>query len=292
MPITTVAILSPGDMGHAVGRSLGEHGIDVITCLRGRSDRTRDLASKAGIRDVPTLEDMVAAADLVLSILVPADAVEVARQVAEAMRTTGEDTALADCNAVSPQNAAVMEANITAAGGRFVDASIIGGPPTAGYAPNVYVSGAHAGIMSELDGMGINVVHLGDQIGRASGIKMCYGALTKGTFALHAALLTAAEAMGLSAELGAELRHSQDDAYRRMQAQLPRLPAKAFRWIGEMDEIASTFDHLGVTPYFHQGAAEMYRLMSETPFARETAETVDQDRDLEQTIAAMVRLLT
>ena len=145
--------------------------------------------------------------------------------------------------------------------------------------------------MSELDGKGIDVRPIGDAVGRASGIKMCYAALTKGTYALQVALLTAAEAMGLSEELRAELMYSQPEAYKSMEGQLPGLPAKAFRWIGEMEEIAATFDHVGVTPYFHQGAADVFRLLSETPFAQETPETVDRSRTLAQTMSVVARSL-
>ena len=86
MGLETIAILSPGDMGHGVGKALVEHGYDVITCLTGRSQRTRDLAAAGGFRDVPSLEEMTLQADLIMSILVPAEAVGVARLVADAMR--------------------------------------------------------------------------------------------------------------------------------------------------------------------------------------------------------------
>ena len=291
MPIKTIAILSPGDMGHAVGRALGEHGHDVITCLSGRSERTRTLAQQGNIRDVPSMQDLVREADLVMSILVPAEAVNVARAVSDAIRDAEADTYFADCNATSPQTAETMDAIVTRAGGRFIDGSIIGGPPGRGAPPRLYVSGPDAHVMSELDGKGIVVRPIGDAIGRASGIKMCYAAMTKGTSALHVALLTAAEALGLSEELAAELSSSQPQAYQRMETQLPSLPANAFRWIGEMEEIAATFDHVGVTPGFHQGAAEVFRLLSQTPFAKEAPETVDRDRTLAETIAAAAQLL-
>ena len=253
MAVKTVGVLSPGDMGHAVGRALKDHGLDVVTCLRGRSERTKQLAADAGIRDLQTLEELVTESELVLSILVPAEAVGVARQVVDAITAADADVAYADCNAVSPQSSEIMDSIVTGAGGRYVDGSIIGGPPRSGAAPRFYVSGVHAGIMSELDGKGIDVRNIGDTIGRASGIKMCYAAMTKGTSALHLALLTAAEALGLSDELANELSESQPEVLRRMQAQVPGLPSKSFRWIGEMEEIASTFDHAGVTPAFHQG---------------------------------------
>ena len=85
----TVAVLSPGNMGHAVGRALGRHGMDVVTCLTGRSERTRGLAKDAGIRDVPSLEVLVEESDLILSILVPAEAVGLAKEVAEALWVWG-----------------------------------------------------------------------------------------------------------------------------------------------------------------------------------------------------------
>ena len=292
MAVKTIALLSPGDMGHAVGRALGEHGLDVITCLQGRSERTRKLAQQANIRDVTSLEEVVSRADLILSILVPAEAISLAGQVADALRGMRTDTPFADCNAISPQSAKVMDAIITKAGGRFIDASIIGPPPGHGAPPRFYVSGTHASILTELNGKGIDVRPIGDAIGRASGIKMCYAALTKGTSALHMAMLTAAETMGLSDELRAELTFSQPDAYKSMEAQVPRLPTTATRWIGEMEEIAATFDHVGVTPDFHLGAAEVFRLLSKTPFAQETPETIDRSRTLAQTITVAAQLLT
>ena len=291
MQVKTVAIMSPGDMGHAVGRTLAQGGLDVITCLQGRSERTRGLAGIANIRNVASFEELVVEADLILSILVPAEAESLASTIARALKRTGADTYYAECNAVSPRTTLAMNDVIGDAGGRYVDGSIIGGPPGRGKPPRFYVSGPHAPVMSELDGKGIDVRPLGEEVGRASGIKMCYAALTKGTFTLQMALLTAAEAMGLSGELRAEFSFSQTAAYGDMESRLPGLSSKASRWIGEMEEIAATFEGVGVTPHFHLGAAAMCRLLSETPFAAETAETIDRTRTLDETISELARLL-
>ena len=291
MSIAAVGLLSPGDMGHAVGRALREHGLEVLTCLDGRSDRTRALSAAAGLRDVPTLDDLVAASDLVLSILVPAEAMGVCRNVAGAVSRTGKSIVFADCNAVSPRTSAAMDKAVREAGGRYVDGSIIGGPPRAGYSPRLYVSGPEASIFSELDGKGIDVRQLGEEVGRASAIKMCYAATTKGTSALWLAQLAAAEALGLTDELAAELRESQPVVYGAMEKGLPGLPSKAFRWIGEMEEIAATFASVGLSSGFHEGSADMYRLLSETPFASETPEEVDRSRTLRQTAEAIAARL-
>ena len=291
MSIKTVAILSPGDMGHAVGRALGKHGLRVITCLTGRSQRTAGLAQQAGIEDVPTLEEVVRQADLVMSILVPAQASGLARQVAEALKSTGADTLFADCNAVSPKTAREIGDTISSAGGRFIDAGIVGGPPRDTESPRIYVSGPYAELMAELDGKGIQVRPIGGDVGRASGLKMCYAAMTKGTSALQLAILTAAERLGLTGELCAEWEGSQAEALKRMNAQVPRLPVTARRWTGEMEEIAATFEQVGVTPHFHLGAAEMYRLLGLTSMADETPETLDRNRTREQTVAALAEAI-
>ena len=291
MSVRTVAILSPGDMGSGVGFALGQNDIDVITCLRGRSNRTRQLAAEAHFRDIPTLGLLVEQADLILSILVPDQAVTVAQQVAAAMRSSGKHAVYAECNAVSPQTTRKIESIITESGGQYVDGGIIGGSPTRGTPPRFYVSGEHTDVVAGLDGKGITVKPIGKEVGRASGIKMCYAALTKGTSTLQAALLSAAESMNLTDELIAEFEFSQPDALRQMNNGISRLPPNAHRWIGEMLEIASTFEHLGVTPSFHQGAAEMYRLLSRTPYASEAPENADQSRPTRDTIRAVVDLL-
>ena len=291
MPLKTVAILSPGDMGHDVGRALGKHGLEVITCLQGRSDRTRGLSRKTGIRDAGSLEETVSEADLILSILVPAQAAALAREVAAALEKTGCNTYFADCNAVSPRTAGAIQTVITDAGGRFIDGSIIGEPPGRGSPPRFYVSGEHAGVMAELAGEEIDVRFIGDQVGRASAIKMCYAGLTKGTFALYFAVLTAAEAMGLSDELRSEFIFSQAEAHRRMESRLPGLPVKASRWVAEMQEIAASFEAVGVTPSLHRGAADIYETVSKTAFARETPESGNKHRTLEETITAVAECI-
>ncbi len=284
MRVRRIAILSPGEMGHSVGRCLLEGGFDVATCLTGRSERTRTLTEAAGIRDEPDLDNLVRETDLILAILVPDQALTLAGLVAEVMNRTGSSPAYADCNAVSPDTARAIGRIITGAGGRFIDAGIIGGPPGADEKTRFYASGPHEAILTQLDGHGILVRPLGGEVGRASGIKMCYASVTKGTSALHAAALTAAEVMGLGEELLAEFAESQAPRLKAMGG-VNSLSAKAFRWIGEMREIAATYEQAGVSPGFHEGAEHIFRLIAESPIGHERPETVDRDRTLEETVA-------
>ena len=290
MMVNTVAIMSPGDMGHAVGQVLSESGIDVITCTDGRSQRTKNLAEMAGLRQVATLEDMVIQADLVLSIMVPSKAMSFVREISPHFESCKTPTYFADCNAVSPQSALAMAEVINQAGGKFIDGGIIGTAPTKGDTPRFYVSGPDASVAMELDGRGIIVKAIGNKVGQASGIKMCYAALTKGTNTLHVALLTAASRMGLTDDLRKEFEFSQKSHLAAMEKGISRLPANAHRWIGEMEEIAATFENLGVTPNFHKGAAEIYKMLNSTPFAKESPETIDKDRTTWDTIEAVSKI--
>lgn len=287
MTVETVGIMSPGDMGSGVGGVLSQHGLRVITALDGRSRESRDRAAEQGIEDVGSIDEVIRASDLILSILVPSEAVSFAQDVAESIVRTDSEVAVADCNAISPATGAQIDEIITAAGGKFIDAGIIGGSPRTGAVPRIYASGEHAPILGELDGKGIAVPVMDGPIGHASGLKMCYAAITKGSAALYASTLMTAKSLGLYGDLIDELEGSQAKTLEGMQG-VRSISAKAFRWIGEMDEIAATFGDAGTSSHTHTGAAETFQKIADSSIGHERVGTVDADRTLEETIAAML----
>jgi len=285
MTIRTVAVFSPGEMGAAVGGALHRNGFDVVASLAGRSGPTKERAEAAGFRDVGTIDAALAEADFVLSILPPEYAPATADTVAAAMRRTGRTPPYADCNAVSPQTAKQIEAVIRGAGAIFIDGGIIGSPPgKSPKATRLFVSGPEAVLMDAFDEKGLDIRQSGTEIGRASAIKMCYAGITKGTSALHAAVLIAAEGLGVGDELHEELEYSTGPLYKRMENLTPALPAVAARYIGEMCEISKTMASVGVTSGFHDGATEIYRLLEQSPFATERRDTVDASRTMRRTV--------
>ena len=292
MTVQTIAIISPGELGSAVGGVLRENGLGAVACLSGRSTLTRERALAAGFREAPTLEALLEEADLVLSIMPPACAVDAAREVAAAMKATGHRPPYVDCNAISPDSSRRAGKFIAQAGGVYIDGGIIVGPPPwEGRIPVFYVSGEWTDPMTALDGKGVSVRVIGSEIGRASGLKMCSAALRKGTLALQTAVLIAAEAMGLGEEFEKEMLGSREALYREMESGTRRLPSVAARYIGEMEEIAAAFSSVGVTPKFHQGAHEVYRLLAGTPYASETPDTIDDGRSLKQAAQTYVNHL-
>jgi 3-hydroxyisobutyrate dehydrogenase-like beta-hydroxyacid dehydrogenase len=283
--IETVAVMSPGDMGHAIGRTLRAGGPRVITSLEGRSARTAALAAEAGIEGVPDDATLVREADVLLAVLVPAAAPSLGERIVRALEATGATLLYADLNAISPRTVQGIGRRLEGAGARFVDGGIIGGPPHPGRSgPRIYASGADAPELAELSQYGFDVRVLGGEIGAASGLKMCYAALTKGVTALATELLVAAEAMGLSAPLRAELEGSQGALLATIGRGIPGMPPKAYRWVGEMEEIAATFADLGLTPRILQGAADLYRFVEQTPLGEETPETRRLGTSLEEVV--------
>lgn len=276
MALKTIGIISPGDMGHVVGDVLRAGGLRVVTCLEGRSARTQALARQANLEDLGTVEAVVREADAILSILVPAEAAHAADAVAAAMKQSGKSLLYADCNAISPTTTHRIGETIRAASGHFVDASIIGPPPRRVGATRFYASGPQAEDLAVLNDYGLHVIPIGERIGDASALKMCYAALTKGLTALSTELLVAAEALGITEPLQAEFRQSQSSMLAQMERGLPGMPPKARRWVGEMEEIASTFESVGLTPNILQGAADIYRFVGETSLADRNPEDPDQ----------------
>jgi 3-hydroxyisobutyrate dehydrogenase-like beta-hydroxyacid dehydrogenase len=177
-----------------------------------------------------------------------------------------------DCNAVSPQTAARVAAVVTAAGCRFVDGGIIGGPPAPGKpGPAVYLSGQDAPAVIALAEYGLDFRDLGGPIGAASALKMSYAGLTKGTTAIAAAMILGAIKGGSAAALKRELAATQHAALGRAETAVPAMFPKAYRWVAEMREIAAFLDDPAASKIY-DGIADLYERLA-TDFAGDGEET-------------------
>jgi 3-hydroxyisobutyrate dehydrogenase-like beta-hydroxyacid dehydrogenase len=236
-----VGLVHPGEMGAAVGDALAAVGHDVVWASEGRSDATR--ARAAALRDVVTLAELLEQSAVVLSIVPPHAALDVARA------TSGFAGVYVDANAVSPQHAQEMAALQP----RFVDGSIIGNPPRERGTTRLYLSGGRA---DEVAALFAETVLEARVVPDASALKMVFAAWSKGSAALLLAIERVATRYGVWADLEAEW----DPALRsRLEAARRSAAAKGWRWTGEMDEIADTFAAAGQPEGFHRAAAEVYR---------------------------------
>ncbi|BCL33858.1 NAD(P)-dependent oxidoreductase [Nostoc sp. MS1] len=287
MQIQTVGIFSPGDMGGAIASVLHQNGLRTVAALDDRSERTQQLAAAVQVENVGSLQNLVSESDVILSVLVPSAATQAAKQVAQAIQQLGKSVVYADCNAIAPDRVKEIATIIEGAGGQFVDASIIGPPPHVPNRTRIYASGKQAETLAQLRDYGLDVRVIGDEIGQASGLKMCYAALTKGLTAIATELLIAAHRLDLEDVLWQELSTSQKELFDILQRSIPAMTPKAHRWIGEMEEIAATFGAVGLTESTFTGAADIYRFVKDTPLGKETPEERDRDRSFADVIAIL-----
>lgn len=253
--VTTIGLLHPGAMGSSIGAAATGRA-RVLWASAGRSEATADRAARAGLEDARGIEALVAASEAIISVCPPHAAEQVARQVA----SLGFAGTYLDANAVSPSSARAIAAIVTEAGARFVDGGIVGGPAWKAGTTRLYLSGARASEAAGwFDGSPLSVTVIEGGAGAASALKMAYAAYTKGTSALVASILAVARREGVEDALLEEWRGSQPRLAEGLERQLQGAAPKAWRWVGEMEEIASMFQAAGLPSGFHEAAAELYR---------------------------------
>jgi 3-hydroxyisobutyrate dehydrogenase-like beta-hydroxyacid dehydrogenase len=250
----TVGLLHPGEMGAALGTVLRNRGLSVVWASAGRSPETTRRAQEAGLEDVGTVDELARRSDVILSVCPPHAALDVVRSVPEF------GGLYVDANAISPTTArAVAHAAV-----RCVDGGIVGPPPRVVGETRLYLSGPDAATVADLfDGTAVDARVVSDEIGSASAVKMAYAAWTKGTAALLLAVRSLARSEGVESTLLDEWELSIPELAEQSVRAARSAATKGWRWVGEMEEIASTFAAAGLPDGFHQAAAEVFRAISD-----------------------------
>jgi 3-hydroxyisobutyrate dehydrogenase-like beta-hydroxyacid dehydrogenase len=273
-----IGILHPGEMGVSVAASAKNGGHTLYWVSEGRSPQTCERAERLGFVDAVSLSNLCKTCAIIISVCPPASAEEVAHQV------LSYDFAgyYVDANAISPQRAVRIGEAMQSAGVTFVDGGIIGGPAWKLNSTWLYLSGIEADEVASCFSAGpLETCVVGETIGKASALKMCFAAYSKGTTALLCAVLAAAEALNVRDEL--EQHWSRDGSRFAEEAsqKVRQVTAKAWRFVGEMEEIAATLHQSGMPDKFHLAAAEIYRRMEEFRGASTTP-------SLEDVLAALI----
>lgn len=273
--MTTVGLVAAGDMGAALGKVLTDNGATVVTCLEGRSAATAARASAAGMRGVGWPE--LAAADIVLSVLPPGQALAFARSLAPWLATAAARPPFVECNPLSPAAIGEIEAVLVAAGAPFIDGSIIGLTPRPGNpGPAIYVSGPAAGRAELLLAHGLRIRRLDAPVGAASALKLSYAAITKGLFGIASAAILAAERSDIGAALHAELSASQPAMMASLARGIPDMFTKTGRWVAEMEAISDHFGAERDEGAFYAALARFYGRL-DRDFAGAAVETAALD---------------
>lgn len=256
----TVGILHPGAMGSQVGAALRVGKSRVLWCPEGRSQATRSRAEKAGLEGVDTVDSFLRRVEIVFSVCPPSAAVALAEQVAGA----GYQGLYVDANAVAPATARKIGEVLTAAGIEFVDGGLIGPPPVRAGSTRLYLSGDRSSELTKLFAESpLEAITIEGGPGAASALKMAYAAWTKSSAAMLTAIRALAVHEGVEAPLLDEWNLSQSGIAARSEAGARMTAPKAWRFEGEMEEIAATFADAGLPEGFHQAAGEIYRRLAE-----------------------------
>lgn len=248
----TIGVLHPGAMGASVVAALVTGGHRVLWASDGRSAATQERARAAGAQGCPSLDELTQSCESIISVCPPDAADELALAVAQ----TGFVGTYLDANAISPARSAGLAERF---GNQYVDGGIVGPPALVTGTTRFFLSGTRAQEMAELfAGSFFEPVVLAEGGAAASALKMCYAAWTKGNSALLLSVRALAERYGVGAALESEWERSQPGLLQRAEGAARAVAPKAWRFSGEMHEIAETYEHGGLPRGFHDGAAAFY----------------------------------
>jgi len=246
-------------MGVTVAAALRSGGIPVLWTSAGRGAATRARAEEAELRDAGTLEALCASSDVVLSVCPPDAALDLARAVA----ATGFSGVFVDANAVAPRTALEIGAVVAERGAEFVDGGIIGLPACRPGTTRLYLAGPMASrVAALLRGSLLDTRVLDRPPGAASALKVAYAAYTKGAAALLLTVQAFAKSALVDDALRAEWELSQPGLLARAEGAGSSAAPKAWRWVGEMREIAAACADAGLPDGFHEASAEVFRRLS------------------------------
>jgi 3-hydroxyisobutyrate dehydrogenase-like beta-hydroxyacid dehydrogenase len=245
-------------MGASVGAAALHSGSKVIWASENRSQTTIERAEKASLTDCSTLGNLVSESDIIFSVCPPRNALEVADEV----MSLGFDGLFVEGNAIAPDLTRQIEAAVVEKGADFVDGGIIGMPAwNSDSGTHFYLSGEHAQTIADLfTGSNLNASMMSEKIGAASALKMTFAAFTKGSIALLSTILAVAEKEGVRDSLE---KQWGEDFTRQTHQRVIMNTAKAWRFEGEMHEIAATFKGAGLPGGFHEAAAEIFSSLAE-----------------------------
>ena len=123
----------------------------------------------------------------------------------------------------------------------------------------------------------------------ASAVKMSTASVYKGTSALLAHALLAADENGVLEHVLTDLRAGSPELVANIERRLASAAAKSGRFVAEMREIAATQEAAGLTPALFDAMADVFAALSESDLARSAPEEIPQDVRLDAVLDGLRR---
>ncbi|MDB5304731.1 MAG: putative dehydrogenase [Phycisphaerales bacterium] len=281
----TVGILYPGEMGASLAAVLCARGVRVITTLAGRGEQTARRACAAGVEVLPSLQDVVRASDVLISLVPPAAAEQAADDYCELAHLAPPGALYVDANSIGPELSAALAARVAGRGRGFVDAAINGLAKNLTTGGTLFLSGPRAGEVARLFGDAIQLKVLGDQPGRASAMKMLLSGLSKGVCALFVETALTAHHHGMLAEMSESYTRIYPGIMALVDRMLPTYAHHAARRADETRELEQTAQATGFEPCVLAAVRQSHELLAGIDFAK-SGKSAWTTNSLVETLAA------
>ncbi|HEY7609663.1 MAG TPA: DUF1932 domain-containing protein [Alphaproteobacteria bacterium] len=260
----TIAVIGFGEAGGILGAELTKQGAAVRTYDILLDDRAgRDpLLKKAAAARVEASASHAAAvrnADLVISAVTAASAVDVAKTVAPHL---AKGQVYLDINSISPEAKRENARRVEASGADYVEAAVMAAVPPKRLKVPMLLGGRRATeVSAALNTMGFDTKAAAETIGVASAIKMCRSVMIKGLEALTVECLMGARRYGAEKQVLASLEGTFPGM--GWGGDLPnylisRVAEHGRRRAAEMREVAATLTDGGIAPRMASSTAELH----------------------------------
>jgi hypothetical protein len=275
--LTTIGILYPGEMGSSLGKVLSENGYRVVTTVEERSSRTRRLCLETGLEILNSFREVVQAADIIISVVPPAAAVQVAEQYASFADLRSRTSLYIDANSISPETTKQIGDLLSQLPINFVDAAVHGLASRLRTQGTIYLSGPHASDVAELFGRSLRTRIIGETIGQASVFKMLLSGMSKGLVALFLEMSLLAREEHMLDSFLSECREYYPGIMTAIDRLLPTYPQHASRRADELRELETTMFSLSLEPGMVHGAQQLIAAVGQLSLAEQHSHNDSRD---------------
>jgi 3-hydroxyisobutyrate dehydrogenase-like beta-hydroxyacid dehydrogenase len=264
--ITTVGVLHVGEMGAAVAAVLRSRGARVVTTVAGRSQRTAGRCREAGVEVLDSLADVVRVSDVVMSLVPPASAEQLVNEYCEHAHVAPAGAVYVEMNSIGPELCAILGEKVERAGCSFVDAAINGLAKNLTTSGTLFLSGPGSEQVAALFGGAVRTRMLGEEIGRASAMKMLLAGVSKGVCALFVELGLAAQRREMLTEMLEASSQIYPGIMQLIDRMLPTYALHAPRRAMEMNELQETLRAADLEPCVVDAVRRLHESLAEESF--------------------------
>ncbi len=240
-----IGILHLGDLGSGLAVLLQQNPkLTLLTCTAGRSSATQARAENLPITNVDCLENLLDRCGIILSVVSPSAAIQIAEACAKFKRATNQDCLFIDLNSIDIPTLHAVQDTVVAAGFRFANATVHGNAKHLGSMGVLYTSGDHASEVGRLYTNLMRVENLGTETEQASYMKLLMGGQSKSLCILFLEVAHLATKLGMLDSFLAEQKAFYPAIFESLERMLPTYPHHARRRVDELKGISQlSHDH-------------------------------------------------